>query len=788
MKKQSSLSLNDFKRQVLKDYSAAYLSREISIAGRKEVLNGRGRFGIFGDGKEIAQVVLAKYLQPGDFRSGYYRDQTLMLALGIVTPKQIFSQLYGNTQEPFSGGRQMVNHYCTPFVNEDGSWKDLTKQFNVSSDISPTASQMPRAVGIALASKLFRQNKDLHQFSHLSNKGNEVCICTIGDGATSEGHFWESLNAIGVIQAPLVVLVWDDGYGISVPKQLQTAKGSISDAFSGLQKEEGTNGIEIIVVKGWDYPTLCVEMEQAIELARTKHTPVLLHIEELTQPLGHSTSGSHERYKTAERLQWEKNWDCLSKMREWMLESELAEESEIQSVEEGTHADVQDIVAKARQEYYFPLESYAEQIDLVITKILKMYPHFIEKIEPLQNKFNSIVNYTYKDMIQYLSNLKQLLPQNELDVFLLDKYLQKFIIEGKENYNTNLFCSPDKSPLLVSTKKINFDENAKDVNGYEVLNHYFTELFNANPLVVAFGEDVGQIGDVNQAFSGLQKKFGKHRIMDTGIREITIMGKGIGLALRGLRPIAEIQYLDYLIYGLQPLVDDAVTTTYRTDGKQNCPLIVRTRGHRLEGIFHSGSLLAMLINGLRGMHICVPRNMTQAAGMYNTLLQGNDPGIVIECLNGYRQKEKMPNQILDMTVALGEVEVLQEGSDITIVSYGSVLRIIKEAATQLANIYNIHCEIIDVQTLLPFDREHDIVKSLQKTNRILFIDEDVPSGTTAYMFQQVIEIQKGYQYLDASPKCLSAKEHRPAYGPDGDYFSKPNIEDVVAAVLEVCKE
>ncbi len=788
MKKQSSLSLNDFKRQVLKDYSAAYLSREISIAGRKEVLNGRGRFGIFGDGKEIAQIVLAKYLQPGDFRSGYYRDQTLMLALGVVTPKQIFSQLYGNTQEPFSGGRQMVNHYCTPFVNEDGSWKDLTQQFNVSSDISPTASQMPRAVGLALASKLFRQNKDLHQFLHLSNKGNEVCICTIGDGATSEGHFWESLNAIGVIQAPLVVLVWDDGYGISVPKQLQTAKGSISDAFSGLQKEEGTNGIEIIVVKGWDYPTLCVEMEQAIELARTKHTPVLLHIEELTQPLGHSTSGSHERYKTAERLQWERNWDCLSKMREWILESELAEETEIQSVEEGIHADVQDIVAKAWGEYYFPLESYVEQINLIVTKISKTYPHFIEKIEPLQNKFNSTVNYTYKDMIQYLSNLKQLLPQNEPDVFLLDKYLQKFIIEGKENYNTNLFCSPAKSPLRISTKKVSFDEKAKEVNGYEVLNHYFTELFKTNPLVVAFGEDVGQIGDVNQAFSGLQKKFGKHRIMDTGIREITIMGKGIGLALRGLRPIAEIQYLDYLIYGLQPLVDDAVTTTYRTDGKQNCPLIVRTRGHRLEGIFHSGSLLAMLINGLRGMHICVPRNMTQAAGMYNTLLQGNDPGIVIECLNGYRQKEKMPNQILDMTVALGEVEVLQEGSDITIVSYGSVLRIIKEAATQLANIYNIHCEIIDVQTLLPFDREHDIVKSLQKTNRILFIDEDVPSGTTAYMFQQVIEIQKGYQYLDASPKCLSAKEHRPAYGPDGDYFSKPNIEDVVAAVLEVCKE
>lgn len=788
MKKQSSLSLNDFKRQVLKDYSAAYLSREISIAGRKEVLNGRGRFGIFGDGKEIAQIVLAKYLQPGDFRSGYYRDQTLMLALGVVTPKQIFSQLYGNTQEPFSGGRQMVNHYCTPFVNEDGSWKDLTQQFNVSSDISPTASQMPRAVGLALASKLFRQNKDLHQFLHLSNKGNEVCICTIGDGATSEGHFWESLNAIGVIQAPLVVLVWDDGYGISVPKQLQTAKGSISDAFSGLQKEEGTNGIEIIVVKGWDYPTLCVEMEQAIELARTKHTPVLLHIEELTQPLGHSTSGSHERYKTAERLQWERNWDCLSKMREWILESELAEETEIQSVEEGIHADVQDIVAKAWGEYYFPLESYVEQINLIVTKISKTYPHFIEKIEPLQNKFNSTVNYTYKDMIQYLSNLKQLLPQNEPDVFLLDKYLQKFIIEGKENYNTNLFCSPAKSPLRISTKKVSFDEKAKEVNGYEVLNHYFTELFKTNPLVVAFGEDVGQIGDVNQAFSGLQKKFGKHRIMDTGIREITIMGKGIGLALRGLRPIAEIQYLDYLIYGLQPLVDDAVTTTYRTDGKQNCPLIVRTRGHRLEGIFHSGSLLAMLINGLRGMHICVPRNMTQAAGMYNTLLQGNDPGIVIECLNGYRQKEKMPNQILDMTVALGEVEVLQEGSDITIVSYGSVLRIIKEATTQLANMHNIHCEVIDVQTLLPFDREHDIVKSLQKTNRILFIDEDVPSGTTAYMFQQVIEIQKGYQYLDASPKCLSAKEHRPAYGPDGDYFSKPNIEDVVAAVLEVCKE
>ncbi|GAB2822741.1 alpha-ketoacid dehydrogenase subunit alpha/beta [Ferruginibacter profundus] len=778
------LSFDNFRNEVLKDYRFACVSREISLLGRKEVLTGKAKFGIFGDGKEVAQVAVAKFFKPGDFRSGYYRDQTFMLASGITDVEQYFAQLYSDPHienDPFSAGRQMNAHFVTKNVDTNGEWLDLVNQKNTSSDMAPTASQMPRALGLALASKLFRNTEALKAFPNLSNNGNEICFCTIGDASTSEGHFWETVNAAGVLQVPLAVFVWDDGYGISVPKKYQTTKASISTALSGMQKETDTNGIDIYKLKGWDYAGMCEVLEPALQKIRETHTPALFHVEEITQPQGHSTSGSHERYKTPERLAWEKEWDCIKQMKEWIVENTLATEEELNDVQDEAREYVKNGKQKAWEKYISPIqEQVAKTIELLNAtgindpEIKNIISELTINREPMR-----------RDVLKALS--KTLDIAGDENVTAIRNYYTALKALNAGLYNTFLYNEGPKSALQVTPVKAWYDEDAKTVNGYEVLNKYFDELFATNKKVVAFGEDVGFIGDVNQGFSGLQVKYGEQRIFDTGIRELTIMGQGIGMALRGLRPIAEIQYLDYLLYGLQPLSDDLSTTHFRTVGQQSCPLIVRTRGHRLEGIWHSGSPMGMLINALRGMYVCVPRNMVQAVGMYNTLLQGNDPGLMIECLNGYRLKEKMPSNLLAYTVPLGVPEIIREGEDITLVSYGSTLRIVSEAAERLEKL-NISCEVVDVQTLLPFDIDHAIVESLKKTSRILFIDEDVPGGAAAYMFNKVMEEQRGYRYLDVAPRTLTGKAHRPSYGSDGDYFSKPNAEDVVAMVKEMMSE
>ncbi|MGG9961059.1 alpha-ketoacid dehydrogenase subunit alpha/beta [Ferruginibacter sp. SUN106] len=778
------LSFDNFRNEVLKDYRFACVSREISLLGRKEVLTGKAKFGIFGDGKEVAQVAVAKFFKPGDFRSGYYRDQTFMLASGITDVEQYFAQLYSDPHienDPFSAGRQMNAHFVTKNVDKNGEWLNLANQKNTSSDMAPTASQMPRALGLALASKLFRNTEELKEFTNLSNNGNEICFCTIGDASTSEGHFWETVNAAGVLQVPLAVFVWDDGYGISVPKKYQTTKASISTALSGMQKEADSNGIEIYKLKGWDYAGMCEVLEPALQKIRETHTPALFHVEEITQPQGHSTSGSHERYKTPERLAWEKEWDCIKQMKEWIVENTLATEEELNDVQDEAREYVKNGKQKAWEKYISPIQGQvAKTIELLnatgITdpEIKNIISELTINREPMR-----------RDVLKALA--KTLDTIGSENAAAISNYYAELKALNAGLYNTFLYNEGPKSALQVTPIKAWYNEEAKTVNGYEVLNKYFDELFATNKKVVAFGEDVGFIGDVNQGFSGLQVKYGEQRIFDTGIRELTIMGQGIGMALRGLRPIAEIQYLDYLLYGLQPLSDDLSTTHFRTVGQQSCPLIVRTRGHRLEGIWHSGSPMGMLINALRGMYICVPRNMVQAVGMYNTLLQGNDPGLMIECLNGYRLKEKMPSNLLAYTVPLGVPEIIREGEDITLVSYGSTLRIVSEAAERLEKL-NISCEVVDVQTLLPFDIDHAIVESLKKTSRILFIDEDVPGGAAAYMFNKVMEEQKGYRYLDVAPRTLTGKAHRPSYGSDGDYFSKPNAEDVVALVKEMMSE
>jgi pyruvate/2-oxoglutarate/acetoin dehydrogenase E1 component/TPP-dependent pyruvate/acetoin dehydrogenase alpha subunit len=773
------LSFDSFRNQVLSDYRMAVISREASLLGRREVLTGKAKFGIFGDGVEVAQVAMAKFFKPGDFRSGYYRDQTFMFATGLATVEQFFSQLYADSDvanDPFSAGRQMNAHFATKMVDGNGNWLDLANQKNVSADIAPTAGQMPRALGLAYASKAFREIKQLQNLKSLSNNGNEVCFCTIGDSSTSEGHFWETINAAAVLQVPLAVFVWDNGYGISVPKKYQTAKESISDVLKGFQKKEGTNGINIYKVKGWDYAGMCEVFEKAIQEIRDTHTPAVFHVEEVTQPQGHSTSGSHERYKTKERLDWEKEWDGVKKMKEWLVENALASEDELNAIDE-------EAKEKVKQDKIAAWEKYLHPIKQQVARTVELLNDFIgnEKIAALANSLSALKEPLRKDVIKALNKAIELTSSTEIKEYY--QHLQK---ENAALYNTYLYNEHEKSALKVVETKAEFAED-KMVNGFEVLNNYFDALFTHNNKVIAFGEDLGHIGDVNQGFSGLQEKHGAERIFDTGIREITIIGQGIGLALRGLRPIAEIQYLDYLLYGLQPLSDDVCTTHYRTKGQQSCPLIVRTRGHRLEGIWHSGSPMGMMINALRGMHVCVPRNMVQAVGMYNTLLQSNDPGIIVECLNGYRLKEKLPSNLLDFTVPLGVPEIVKEGTDVTVVSYGSTLRIVQEAAEQLQQ-QNISCEVVDVQTLLPFDLHHIIVQSLQKTNRIVFVDEDVPGGAAAYMFNKVMEEQGGYKYLDVSPRTITGKAHRPAYGSDGDYFSKPNTEDIVGVIKNMMAE
>ena len=776
------LSFDKFRNEVIKDYRIACESRETSLLGRKEVLTGKAKFGIFGDGKEIAQVAMAKFFRPGDFRAGYYRDQTFMFASGLATIEQFFSQLYADpdvANDPFSAGRQMNAHFATKMVDENGDWLDLVERKNVSSDIAPTAGQMPRGLGLAFASKAFRNIKQTHQLTHLSNNGNEICFCTIGDASTSEGHFWETINAAGVLQVPLAVFVWDDGYGISVPKKYQTTKASISDALKGFQKKDGTNGIDIYKLKGWDYAGMCEILEPAIQKIRDTHTPAVFHVEEITQPQGHSTSGSHERYKTPERLEWEKEWDGLKQMREWILANALAETEELNSIEENARQFARESKQKAWDKYIDPIKKMvARTVDT-----LRSFEEANTPVKKLTDELASLREPMRRDIMKTLATVLDITENNDA----VKQLYGSFKSENAVLYNSYLYNDGPRSALKVPAIDPYYTDDSPLVNGYEVLNKYFDELFATNNKVIAFGEDLGHIGDVNQGFSGLQEKHGKERIFDTGIRELTIMGQGIGLSLRGLRPIAEIQYLDYLLYGLQPLSDDVCTTHFRTAGQQSCPLIVRTRGHRLEGIWHSGSPMGMIINALRGMYVCVPRNMVQAAGMYNTLLQSNDPGLVIECLNGYRLKEKLPSNLMAYTVPLGVPEVIKAGTDITMVSYGSTLRIVMEAAEALDKA-GTSCEVIDVQTLLPFDINHAIVASLKKTNRIVFIDEDVPGGAAAYMFNKVMEEQGGYKFLDVSPRTITAKAHRPSYGSDGDYFSKPNTEDIIAVIKEMMSE
>lgn len=785
------LSFEDFRKEVLTDYRVACESREASLLARKEVLTGKAKFGIFGDGKEVPQIAMAKYFKPGDFRAGYYRDQTFAFASGIASIEQFFAQLYANpdqTQDPFSAGRQMNAHFATPNVDAEGNWLPLVHMKNTAADLAPTAAQMPKALGFAFSSKLFRQVADLQSFTDLSNHGNEVCFATIGDASTSEGHFWETVNAAGVLQVPLAVFVWDDGYGISVPKKYQTTKGSISVALEGFRKTDRSNGFDIYRVKGWDYAGMCEVFEAGLQKVRETHVPAIFHVEEITQPLGHSTSGSHERYKSPERLAWEKEWDCIRKMREWLMENALASAEELDEIEKNAKAYVQDCKRRAWETYQVPIRAQVQQIVTLCNEIIQEGVGNTLSVSQWATELAANKEPSRRDVMKTAAKI--LYAYEDIStpgVNALAAYYHELKEENRANYNSHLYCEGPKSALKVKAIPAVYDSEAPLVNGYEVLNHYFDHLFASNPKVFAFGEDVGQIGDVNQGFAGLQQKYGTHRIFDTGIRELTIVGQGIGMAMRGLRPIAEIQYLDYLLYGLQPLSDDVASLHYRTKGIQVCPLIVRTRGHRLEGIWHSGSPMGMIIHALRGMYVCVPRNMVKAAGMYNTLLQSHDPALVIECLNGYRLKEKLPTNLDVYTEPLGIPEVIQEGTDVTIVSYGSTLRIAQEAMENLSQ-SGISCELIDVQTLLPFDIRHCIVESLKKTNRIVFLDEDVPGGASAFMFQQVMEVQGGYRWLDVAPRTITAKAHRPAYASDGDYFSKPNAEEIIAVIKQMMKE
>ena len=782
---QDMLSFDAFRNSVIADYRMALMSREVSLLGRREVLTGKAKFGIFGDGKEVAQVALAKFFQKGDFRSGYYRDQTFMFAIGVSTIEEYFSQLYSDVHnDPFSGGKNMNAHFATEFVDKKGAWSELVNNYNISADIAPTAGQMVRGLGLAFASNCFRSSKHKEHFSNLSNNGNEVCFCTIGDASTSEGHFWEVVNAAGLMQVPLAIFVYDDGYGISVPTSLQTTKGSISEALKGLEIEQGTNGIKIYTVKGWDYAALCETFEEGISYTRDNHTPVLFHIQEMTQPQGHSTSGSHERYKTSERLQWERDWDCNKKMREWLLLNELATEDILQTLETEVKKEVRLLKLAAWEKYIAPIKEKINQGATLVQQglqetDLKIAAELIHELvhsrEPFKRDIFRAFNLVLEKMIHH--------PNKKAIRQFLDDYYQ----QEAPFYSKNLYNEGPLSTLNVSVVDPIYPADAATLNGYEILNQYFDALFEQNPAVYAFGEDLGKIGDVNQGFAGLQLKHGSDRIFDTGIREQSIIGQAHGMAMRGLRPIAEIQYLDYLLYGLQTLSDDISTLHYRSNGLQSSPVIIRTRGHRLEGIFHSGSPMGVIVNALRGMFVCVPRNMVQAVGMYNTLLRGNDPALLIECLNGYRLKETMPSNITEFTVPLGKPEILKEGKDITVVSYGSTLRIIEDAAVRLMDM-DIDCEIMDVQTLLPFDINHQILASLKKTNRIIFIDEDVPGGASAYMYQQVIEGQGGYRWLDVAARTLSAKAHRPAFASDGDYFSKPNTEEIIKVICEMMAE
>ena len=783
-------------QDIINDYRIASISREASLLGRKEVLTGKAKFGIFGDGKELAQIALAKQFKPGDFRSGYYRDQTIIFALDTLTISQYFAGIYAHADvnfEPASGGRQMGGHFATPFLDENGDWLNLTERYNVTADISPTAGQMPRLLGLAQASKVFRNSPELHKgFEKFSINGNEVAFGTIGDASTSEGHFWETINAAGVLQVPMVMSVWDDGYGISVHQKYQTTKESISEVLKGFQRTEDKPGFEIFKVKGWDYAALQATYEEAVKLAREEHIPVLVHVVEITQPQGHSTSGSHERYKTPERMQFEQDFDCLNKFRNWILDlridgEPIATAEELDAITKEAKKMVRAEQKKAWTDFRAPIDAEQQTVSGLINALASESDQgtFISKVA---DELKAALEPGRKEILNAAKKaLRISRGENGANRTALKTWLNEQNAINQARYSDNLYSESAFSPLNVETNLPTYADDAELVDGRLVLRENFDKLFTDNPEILTFGEDTGKIGGVNQSMEGMQAKFGEIRVSDTGIREATILGQGIGMAFRGLRPIAEIQYLDYILYCLQGISDDLATVRYRTKGQQKAPLIIRTRGHRLEGVWHSGSPMAGIINLVRGVHVCVPRNMTTAAGFYNTLLKGDDPAIVIEPLNGYRIKEKMPNNLGEFTLPLGVPEVVTEGSDITLVSYGSTCNLVIQAAKELQSL-GINAEVVDVRTLLPFDINHVVKESLAKTSRLLIIDEDVNAGATAFILDKVLNEQKAYYLLDAEPATMSAKDHRPAYGTDGDYFSKPSIDDIVDKVYEIMRE
>ena len=783
-----AITFEDFKAEVINDYRVAVVSRECSFLGRREVLTGKAKFGIFGDGKEVPQLAWAKVFRKGDWRSGYYRDQTFMMALGELTIEQFFAGLYAHTSieaDPMSAGRQMGGHFGTHSLDEEGHWKDLTQQYNSSADISPTASQMPRLLGLAQASKIYRKVKGIDT-TNFSIKGNEIAWGTIGNASTSEGLFFETINAAGVLQVPMVISIWDDEYGISVHAKHQTTKEDISEVLKGFQRDENGKGYEILKVKGWDYVELIETYEKAEQIARDEHVPVMIHVVELTQPQGHSTSGSHERYKTNERLAWEDEYDCIVKMREWMIANNIATSEELDVLEKDCKIEVRLGRKKAWEAYLKPIRKEQQEAIVLLDALAETSANkvFIEKIN---NKLKAIDEPIRKDVISAArKGLRYVVSESSQSKEALQIWIHNFFDDIQPKYSSHVYSESLLSAKLIKEVLPAYDDE-KEVDGRLILRDNFNAIFSKYPETLIFGEDSGAIGDVNQGLEGLQEKFGELRISDTGIREATIVGQGIGMAMRGLRPIAEVQYLDYLMYALQIMSDDLATVQFRTLGKQKAPLIVRTRGHRLEGIWHSGSQLGGILNLVHGILVLVPRNMTKAAGFYNTLLEGDDPALIVECLNGYRLKEKMPSNLGIFKTPIGVVETVKEGSDITLVSYGSTLNMVEKAARELLEV-GIDAEVIDVQSLLPFDLNHDILKSIQKTNRLMIIDEDVPGGASAYILNEVLNVQNAYPYLDSQPKTLTAKPHRPAYGSDGDYFSKPSLEDIFEAVYQVMHE
>ncbi|NNE31261.1 MAG: transketolase, partial [Winogradskyella sp.] len=785
----TEITFDDFKTEVLRDYKLAVTSRECSLLGRREVLTGKAKFGIFGDGKEVPQIAWAKAFENGDFRSGYYRDQTFMMAIGELTIEQFFAGLYANTdlkEEPMSAGRQMGGHFATHSLDENGNWKNLTEQKNSSADISPTAGQMPRLLGLAQASKIYR-NVDGIDLTNFSKKGNEIAWGTIGNASTSEGLFFETINAAGVLQVPMVISIWDDEYGISVHARHQTTKENISEILKGFQRNEKENGYEIFRVNGWNYPELIDTYQRAAQVSRKEHVPVMIHVQQLTQPQGHSTSGSHERYKNEERLAWEAEYDCNVQMRKWMIENNIATDEELITIEKDIKKAVREGKKAAWSAFIDPIKSEKNEILELIDKVATSSPNkvFITK---LKNDLASIDEPLRKDLVATARKvLRYIVSEATSEKTELQNWITDYIAKIQPKYSSHLYSESELQATKLEAVNPTYANDAEEVDGRIILRDNFEAIFNAYPEALIFGEDAGHIGDVNQGLEGLQEKFGELRISDTGIREATILGQGIGMAMRGLRPIAEIQYLDYILYALQIMSDDLATLQYRTKGRQKAPLIVRTRGHRLEGIWHSGSQMGGILNLIRGIHVLVPRDMTKAAGFYNTLLESDEPALIVECLNGYRLKEKMPNNIGKFKTPIGVVETIKEGEDITLVSYGSTLRLVEQAAKELLEV-GIDAEIIDVQSLLPFDLNHDIVKSIAKTNRVMVIDEDVKGGASAYILDQILNEQNAFQYLDSQPKTLAAKPHRPAYGTDGDYFSKPSTEDIFEAVYDIMHE